>query len=182
MFEFAVEILRVTVHGWNPVHLVQCHQVCLIFVLLLYCYNIMPTTMRSVTDSRFIHVCTNCKAAALVLFFVINVSGNVSANKKDWTTNLCSSTQRYLEEGPSDVYWHNSGGHHSRLAWPTRCMTNFKCFLPRGFPSISLSFLCVLLIFGGITITAFSHTILTWVQSSYLPIHCFCSMAWSRWF
>ena len=61
-------------------------------------------------------------------------------------------------------------------------MTNFKCFLPRGFPSISLSFLCVLLIFGGITITAFSHTILTWVQSSYLPIHCFCSMAWSRWF
>lgn len=83
MFEFAVEILRVTVHGWNPVHLVQCHQVCLIFVLLLYCYNIMPTTMRSVTNSLFIHVCTNCKAAALVLFFVINVSGNVSANKKD---------------------------------------------------------------------------------------------------
>ena len=32
MFEFAVEILRVTVHGWSPVHLVQCHQVGLIFV------------------------------------------------------------------------------------------------------------------------------------------------------
>ena len=32
MFEFAAEILRVMVHGWNPVHLVQCHQVCLIFV------------------------------------------------------------------------------------------------------------------------------------------------------
>ena len=32
MFEFAVEILRVMVHGWNPVHLVQCHQVGLIFV------------------------------------------------------------------------------------------------------------------------------------------------------
>ena len=32
MFEFAVEILRVMVHGWNPVHLVQCHQVSLIFV------------------------------------------------------------------------------------------------------------------------------------------------------
>lgn len=32
MFEFAVEILRVMVYGWNPVHLVQCHQVCLIFV------------------------------------------------------------------------------------------------------------------------------------------------------
>ena len=43
----------------------------------------MPTTMRSVTNSLFIHVCTNCKAAALVLFFVINVSVNVSANKKD---------------------------------------------------------------------------------------------------
>ena len=32
MFEFAVEILRVMVYGWNPVHLVQCHQVGLIFV------------------------------------------------------------------------------------------------------------------------------------------------------
>ena len=67
MFEFAVEILRVMVHGLNPVHPVQCHQVSLIFVLLLYCYNIMPTTKRSVTNSLFIHVCTNCKAAALVL-------------------------------------------------------------------------------------------------------------------
>ena len=36
MFEFAAEILRVMVHGWNPVRLVQCHQVCLIFVRLLY--------------------------------------------------------------------------------------------------------------------------------------------------
>ena len=70
MFEFAVEILRVTVHGWNPVHLVQCHQVGLIFVLLLYCYNIMPTTMRSVTNSLFIHGCINCKAAAQVLVLV----------------------------------------------------------------------------------------------------------------
>lgn len=94
MFEFAVEILRVMVHGLNPVHPVQCHQVSLIFVLLLYCYNIMPTTKRSVTNSLFIHVCTNCKAAALVLSWVINVSGNVSTNKKVWTTNLSSSTQR----------------------------------------------------------------------------------------
>ena len=70
MFEFAVEILRVMVYGWNPVHLVQCHQVCLIFVWLLYCYNVMPTTMRSVTNSLFIHVCINCKAAALVLVLV----------------------------------------------------------------------------------------------------------------
>ena len=37
--------------------------------------------MRSVTNSLFIHVCTNCKAAALVLFLVINVTGNVTNNK-----------------------------------------------------------------------------------------------------
>ena len=32
MFEFAVEILRVMVHGWSPVHLVRCHQVGLTLI------------------------------------------------------------------------------------------------------------------------------------------------------
>ena len=85
MFEFAVETLRVMVHGWNPVHLVQCHQVCLLFVCF-YIVNIMPTTTRSVTSSLFIHVCRNGKAAGLVLFSVINVTVNITQKRFELQT------------------------------------------------------------------------------------------------
>ena len=77
-----MEILRVMVHGWNPVHLVQCHQVCLIYLYDFYIVNIMPPTVRSVTSLLFYSsMCAEMVKQQLWYFFQLLMSLVISPKK-----------------------------------------------------------------------------------------------------
>ena len=74
--------------------------------------------------------------------WVINVSGNVSTNKEVWTTNLSSSTQRYLTyigiiQGDTTLDWHDP-----RDVWPILSVFYLEVFAPSLFLfSVSFPFL-----------------------------------------